>query len=197
MSISALGVVAATGLVATVSGIIALQQGQLGLSLLPTGPAWSSTASPGSVAVQSASTVVLFCLAAVCLLAVTPATSVGAGRRARWAIWLSVGTAITCWGFAVPGLTRSAGLDFSGGLLTGNSDAVRSALAATLTPLAGSDAPTMAGWLLFVACLAAALGALTGGTELAQSALATAKLAGANTTRSSRQLSAASCGSST
>lgn len=187
-----LGVVAATGLVATVSGIIALQQGQLGLSLLPTGPAWSSTASPGSVAVQSASTVVLFCLAAVCLLAVTPATSVGAGRRARWAIWLSVGTAITCWGFAVPGLTRSAGLDFSGGLLTGNSDAVRSALAATLTPWAGSDAPTMAGWLLFVACLAAALGALTGGTELAQSALATAKLAGANTARSSRQLNAAS-----
>ena len=187
-----LGVVAATGLVATVSGIIALQQGQLGLSLLPTGPAWSSTASPSSVAIQSASTVVLFCLAAVCLLAVTPATSVGAGRRARWAIWLSVGTAITCWGFAVPGLTRSAGLDFSGGLLRGNPDAVRSALAATLTPLAGSHATTMAGWLLFVACLAGALGALSAGTELAQSALTAAKMAGARTTHGGRQVVSAS-----
>ena len=127
---------------------------------------------PAAVAVQSAITVVLFCLAAVSLLAVTPATSTGAGRRARWAIWLAVGAAIICWGFAVPALSRAAGLDFPHGLLAGSPDAVRSALAVMLTPVAGSQATALAGWLLFATCLAGALGALTAGTGLAQSALA-------------------------
>jgi signal transduction histidine kinase len=174
-----LAVVAVAGLVATVSGAVALQQGHLGKPLLPAGQFWSSTASPGSVAVQSASTVVLFCLAGVCLLAVTPATSIGAARRARWAIWMSVGTAITCWGFAVPALSRAAGLDFSGAVLRGGPDAVRSALALMLAPVAGSQATTMAGWLLFATCLAGAVGALAGGTGLAQRALTSAKSAAA------------------
>ena len=90
----ALGVAALAGLMVTASGVAALRQGHLTMPLLPAGPVWSSAASASSVAIQSASTVVLFCLAAVCLVAVTPATSTGAGRRSRWAIWLCVGAAL-------------------------------------------------------------------------------------------------------
>jgi signal transduction histidine kinase len=179
----ALGVVAATGLFATASGVVALQQGHLAMPLLPAGPVWSPTTSSSAVAVQSAITVALFCIAAVSLLAVTPATSTGAGRRARWAIWAAVGTAIICWAFAVPALSRAAGLDFPHGLLAGRPDVVRSALAVMLTPVAGSQATALAGWLLFATCLAGALGALTAGTGLAQSALAAGRSAGARTAR--------------
>jgi hypothetical protein len=171
----ALGVVAATGLVTTVSGLLALGQGRLTMSLLPSGPTWSSAAPASSVAVQSASTVVLLCLAAVCLLAVAPATSIGAGHRSRWAIWLPVGTAITCWGFAVPALSHAAGINISSALAEGGPSAVRGALALILTPLAGSQATSLAGWLLLATCLAGALGALAGGTDLAHSALGPAK----------------------
>jgi signal transduction histidine kinase len=171
----ALGVVAAAGLVATVSGVMALQQGRLAIRLLPSGPVWSSATAASSVAVQSAGTVVLLCLAGVCLLAVTPATSTGAGPRAKAAIRLSVGTSIICWGFAVPALARAAGLDFSKALLESSPDLVRPALAVILTPIAGSYAPTMAGWLLFATCLAGALGALSAGTGLARNALGPAK----------------------
>jgi signal transduction histidine kinase len=186
----ALGVVAATGLFATVSGVIALQQGHLTMPLLPAGPVWSPATSSSAVAVQSAITVALFCVAAVSLLAVTPATSTGAGPRARWAIWLAVGTAIICWAFAVPALSRAAGLDFPHGLLAGNPDAVRSALAVMLTPVAGGQATTMAGWLLFATCLAGALGALTAGTGLARCALAAGRSAGTRTARATRQVRA-------
>ncbi len=177
-----LGVVAVAGLFVTVSGVAGLQQGHRDLTLLPTGPLWSSTTSSSAVAVQSAITVVLFCLAAISLLAVTPATSTGAGRRARWAIWLSVGTAVTCWGFAVPVLSGGAGLHFSNALVAGRPEAIRSMLAVLLAPIAGSQATTVAGWLLFSACLGGALGALTGGAGLAQSALAISKAAGGRTT---------------
>jgi signal transduction histidine kinase len=176
----ALGVVATIGLVATVSGVMALEQGRLTTPLLPSGPVWASTASASSIAVQCASTVVLLSLAAVCLLAVAPATSTGARRWATWAIWLSVGTAITCWGFAVPMLSRAAGLDVTAALAGGGPEKVRAALALMLSPLAGDQATAMAGWLLLAACLAGALGALTGGTGLARSALGSAARTGAN-----------------
>ena len=173
---------AVADLMVTVSGVLALRQGQLTMPLLPAGPVWSSAASASSVAVQSANTVVHFCLAAVCLLAVTPATSTGAGRRARGAIWMSVGTATVCWGFAVPALVRAAGFNFTGTLLKGGPVALHDALAVTLGPLAGSHATSMAGWLLFATCLAGALGALTDGTGLARSALGSAKITRAKTT---------------
>jgi len=172
----ALGIVALSGLVVTLSGVVALQRGQLTMPLLPRGPVWPTATSASSVAVQAATTVVLLSLGALCLLAVTPATSVGAGRQAKWMIWSSVGTAITCWGFAVPALLRAAGFNFTATLLDGSPGAVRSTLAVALTPLAGSHATTMASGLLFVTCLAGALGALTAGTGLAQSALGATKL---------------------
>jgi signal transduction histidine kinase len=177
----ALGVVAVAGLLVTASGVAALRQGHLTMPLLPAGPVWSSAASASSVAIQSASTVVLFCLAAVCLVAVTPATSTGAGRRARWAIWLSVGTVIICWGFAVPALVRAAGFSFTTALVKGGPGAVRDALAVTLGPVAGGHATSLAGGLLFATCLAGALAALTGGTGLAQSALGSVTTAGPKT----------------
>ena len=173
----ALGVVAVAGLVVTGSGLVALQRGQLTTSLLPSGPVLSAGRSAGGSVVQSANTVVLLCVAAVCLVAVTPATSVGAGRRARRAIWLAVGAALTCWVFAVPALLRAAGFDFYTTLASGSGGSIRSALAVALAPLAGPHAAALAGWVLWAACLAAALGALNGGTAIAVESLSAVSVA--------------------
>ena len=167
----ALGIVAIAGVVVTGSGLVALQRGELNARLLPSGPVLAPASSTGGVAVQAANTVVLLCLAAVCLVAVTPATSVGAGRRARWTMWLTVGTAVTCWVFAVPALLRTTGFDFYRTLVRGSSGSVRSALATVLAPLGGPHATSLAGWFLFVVCLAGAFGALSGGTSLAAESL--------------------------
>ena len=115
-------------------------------------------------------------MAAVCLVAVTPATSVGAGRRARRAIWLAVGAAVTCWVFAVPALLRAAGFDFYTTLASGNEGSIRSALAVALAPRPGRT-PRLAGWVLWAACLAAALGALNGGTAIAVESLSAVSVA--------------------
>ena len=122
-------------------------------------------------------------MAAVCLVAVTPATSVGAGRRARRAIWLAVGAAVTCWVFAVPALLRAAGFDFYTTLASGNEGSIRSALAVALAPLAGPHAAALAGWVLWAACLAAALGALNGGTAIAVESLSAVSVALRQTAR--------------
>lgn len=173
----ALGAVALTGLMVTCSGIVARAEGQAMMPLLPAGPLWPTATSASSVMIGGTSTVALLCLGAVCLLAVTPATSGGARRRARWVIWVAVGTAVGCWAFAVPVLLRMGGLNFFAVLAQGSTGALSSALAAALGPLAGANATALAGWVLCVACLAGALGALSGGTSLAQSALSAAKAA--------------------
>ena len=167
----ALGVVAVAGLVVTGSGLVALLHGELNAPLLPSGPLLAPGSSTGSIAVQVANTIVVLCLAAVCLVAVTPATSIGTGRRAKWTMWLTVGTAVTCWVFAVPALLRTTGFDFYSTLAQGSSGSVRFALAAVLAPLGGAHAASLAGWLLFAVCLAGAFGALTGGTSLAAESL--------------------------
>ena len=167
----AVGVVALTGLLVTGSGIVALARGQLTTPMLPSGPLWPTAGSPNSLIVQVASTIALLCLGAVCLLAVTPATSGGARGKAKWFIWGAVGTAVGCWIFAVPLLLRMGGLNFVAVLVNGSAGALQGSLAAVVEPLAGSNATAIAGWVLGAACLAGALGALSGGTSLARSAL--------------------------
>ena len=171
----AVGVVALTGLLVTGSGIVASARGQLMTPLLPSGPLWPTAGSANSLIVQVASTISLLCLGAVCLLAVTPATSGGARRKAKWFIWGAVGTAVGCWLFAIPLLLRMGGLNFVAVLVNGSAGALQTSLAGVVEPLAGSNATAIAGWVLAAACLAGALGALSGGTSLAQSALAASK----------------------
>jgi signal transduction histidine kinase len=170
----ALGIVAVAGLVVTGSGLVAARRGQLNAPLLPAGPLLSSGGPTGGVAVEAANTMVLLCLAAICLVAVTPATSMGTGRRPGRTTWLTVGAAVTCWVFAVPALLRTTGFDFYSTLVRGSSGSVRSALAIVLAPLGGSHATSLAGWLLFAVCLAGAFGALSGGTSLAAQSLSAA-----------------------
>jgi signal transduction histidine kinase len=127
------------------------------------------------VVVQTATTVVLLSLAAVCLPAVSPATSAGRGKASKLVTWTTVGTAVVCWVFAVPALLRAGGLSMSSIVLQGRGGALSSALAATLTPLAGTDAAALARWSLCAACLAAAFAALAGGTGLAETAWGAAR----------------------
>lgn len=174
----ALALVAATGALATVSGLVALRQGHLAMPFLPSGPLLPGSGAGGTVLEQAAATVVLLCLAAVCLPAVSPATSGGARRGARRLIWASVGTAIISWGFALPALLRAGGLSLPVVVLQGGPGALTSTLATVLGPIGGGLAAStnLAGWLLFVACMAGALGAMAGGTGLAEAAIGAAKL---------------------
>ncbi|MGA3221419.1 MAG: hypothetical protein ABSE77_20495, partial [Acidimicrobiales bacterium] len=105
-----LGTVATAGALVTASGTVALFRGQLTSSLLPPQRGLPTSASLATAAVHAATTVVLLCLLATCLLAATPAVSRGASRRAQWAIWAGVGAAVPCWGLAIPILVRSGGL---------------------------------------------------------------------------------------
>ena len=178
---AALGFVALAGLLVTGSGLVALQQGRLITPLLPAGPLLPGASSGGDVIANAATTVVLLCLAAVCLPAVSPATSGGAAKRTRYLIWGAVGTAVTCWAFAVPILLRVGGMSLPTVALEGRAGALSSSLAAVLGPLGGGHAAGLANWVLCATCLAGALGALAGGTGLAEAAASAAR-----TTRSGR-----------
>ena len=172
----ALTAVALTGLVVTTSGAVALVRGHLTAPPLRPGPLWPSAASAGGVMGQVASTVVLLCLAAVCLLALAPATSRKARRQGTWFVRAAVGAAVGCWMFAVPLVLRLGGLNFAPVLLTGNASALRASLAVLLEPVAGPNAPVLVTWVLCGACGLGALGALSGATALAQGALGAAKV---------------------
>jgi signal transduction histidine kinase len=174
---AALGIVAATGLVVTVGGLVALLQGRLTMPLLPAGPWLPSAHMGGTATVDAATTIVLVCLAAVSLPAVIPATSAGSGGRARSTtvlVWGSVGTAVVSWGFAVPVLLRVGGLSVVSVVLEGSPGALLSALRTVVGPVADGHAGSLAGGLLFAACVAGAFGALAGGTGLAETAVGAA-----------------------
>jgi signal transduction histidine kinase len=188
----ALGLVALAGIVVAASGVVALARGELATPLVPSGAFWPVDALAGGMLVQAATTVLLLCLAAVCLPTVIPATSqsraaAGAqtdrGDRAarasvKWAVRAAVGTSIVCWAFVIPALLRVAGLSLPSLVAQGRTGALSSAFAGTLVPLAGAHAAaSLAHWLVCVTCLAGAFGALTGGTGLAETALGAARAA--------------------
>ncbi|MGH9105598.1 MAG: ATP-binding protein [Acidimicrobiales bacterium] len=199
----ALGAVALAGLLVAGSGAAALWEGRLTTPLLPAGNLLPGAHAGKATLVGGATTVVVLCLAAVCLPAVSPATSrrKGAGtasadagargtrgrptrlaarvatKPAKWAAWGSVGTAIAGWVFAVPALVRAGGFSASSIGSHGPALALTSALAAVLAPLGGRQASAMAVWLLAVTCLAGALGALAGGARLAETAFSAARSA--------------------
>ena len=172
----ALGLAAVAGLAVSASGAVAFCRGSLKAPLIATGSLWpTSTSSVGKVVVATATTVVLLCLGAVCLPSVSPATSTDRQVRGKWATRTAVGVALACWAFIVPALLLAGGLSAPLIVFEGRGRALRSALAATLAPMAGGRSPTLAGWLLCGSCLAGAFGALAGGTGLAQTALGAAR----------------------
>ncbi len=173
-----LALVALCGVLVTVSGLISLSAGDLGHNLLPSGAWLTSRSSAGTVAVDATTTVVVLCLAAMSLPAVTPATAARSGRAARWAIWTTVGATFASWACAIPALLRAAGLSSPTIVFeAGKSAELKSAMASLLQPLAGPGATGLAGGMLCVALLAAALGAAAAGTGLAETAMGAARAA--------------------
>ena len=165
----ALATVAATGAAVTASGIVALSRGRLTTAVL----AADGTHGAGllTAGVHWATTVVLVCLMATCLVAAGPALSRGAARAARWAIWAGVGTAVPCWAVAMPVLARAGGLSPATVAGLGGPRALTAALAVVLGPLGGPEALEMARGTISFACLAGAFGAIGAGTGVASKAL--------------------------
>jgi signal transduction histidine kinase len=166
---AALGLVAVTGLGVTVTGTIAWLGGRLTTRVLPSAPLLSMQPTVSGVMVQVATTAAVLCLAAACLTAVVPATSVSPGQQRKWQVWALVGTSVACWAFGVPALLR-----LSGPLSGDGPHAIGSALAVVLGPLGGGHAGALADWVLFAACSAGAMGAMSGGTVLMGAATSTA-----------------------
>jgi signal transduction histidine kinase len=173
-----LGTVATAGALVTASGTVALFRGQLTSSLLPPQRGLPTSASLATAAVHAATTVVLLCLLATCLLAATPAVSRGASRRAQWAIWAGVGAAVPCWGLAIPILVRSGGLSSLTVAVDGAPRALTAAMAVVLGPFGGPNAAQMARWVIFATGLAGAFGAAGAGTGVAGKALFAVRSAG-------------------
>ena len=174
----ALGTVAAAGALVIGSGTVALFRGGLTTSLLAPRRAWPSSASLTTAAVHSATTVVLLCLLATCVLAATPAVPRGAGRRAKWAIWAGVGAAVPCWCVAVPIMVGAGGLRSLTVADLGGPRALTTALTVVLGPLGGPNAAAMARWVIFATSLAGALGAAGAATGVASKAFITVRAAG-------------------
>jgi signal transduction histidine kinase len=174
----ALGTVATAGALVAGSGIVALLRGRLATSLVPPERGFPRSGSLTTTAVHSATAVVLFCLLATCVLAATPAVSRGAGAKAKWAIWAGVGTAVLCWGLAVPALVRAGGLSSVTVTARGGPRALTAALTVVLGPLWGPNAAEMARWVIFATCLTGALGAAGAGTGVAGKALCVIRCAG-------------------
>ncbi len=176
-----LALVALCGVMVTVSGLVSLATGDLGNNLLPAGEWLTSHSSAGTVAVDASTTVVILCLAAASLPALTPVTAVQAGRAARWAIWAiwaTIGATFASWACAIPALLRAAGLSSPTIVLEGGKSAeLRAAVASLLQPLAGRGATVFAGAILCVTLLAAALGAAAAGTGLAETAMGAVRAA--------------------
>ncbi|HTW07349.1 MAG TPA: sensor histidine kinase [Acidimicrobiales bacterium] len=167
----ALGVVALAGLAVTAAGAFAVLRGQLTAPILPAGPFLPVRNSGGTVADEAATTVVLICLAATCLPAFTAARGGARARLGKAVTGAVMSTSVLCWALVVPLLLRAAGFSPLGITLYGGPGALARALSAVLAPASGAGAPGAAHAVLLVACLAGALGAVAGGTGLAECAL--------------------------
>lgn len=175
----ALGLVAATGLLVTVSGIVAAFKGQLGSSLLPRGPALPPSGPLGVAVAQVATTVALLALVAVCLPSLSAATC-GASSKLRWLSRGVVGVGVATWAFTVPALLRASGLSLSSVAVDGRTGSVVVGVANVLWPVSGTGSLTVARAVVCASCLAAAFGAMAGGTGLAETALGSARAARAS-----------------
>jgi signal transduction histidine kinase len=172
----ALAAVAAAGALVTVGGTVALSRGRLKLGLLAPGFD-GAPARPAAIAVHSATTVLLVCLVATCLLALRPAVSKVTGRPARWAISAAAGTSVATWGLAVPVLARAGGLSPAAVARLGSPRALTLALATVLRPLGGGDAMGVARGVILVTCLAGAFGAAGAAAAVGAKTIAVTRLA--------------------
>ncbi len=172
----ALAATAAAGAVITASGMVALAEGHLTTSLLPSATATPS-AGPLGTALRSATTVGLLCLLATGLLAGAPAASSGARPSVKWAMRAGVGTVGTCWGLAIPALVRAGGLSPATVSARGGPAALAQAMAVVLGPVGGPHALSLGRDLVVVTCLAGAFGAAGAGAGVAAKAWPTLRAA--------------------